>query len=93
MALTKSRIFYAYNLARGSKKFDTARLRRALGICLSRDRDIRLSRYATRIDTCMCPDNYRGQVICKHRIALMILFRAEHPLPPDWKEIKRLVNG
>lgn len=89
MTLTKKNIMYAYNLARGCRQFDKARLNRAFGILMSKDRDARLAKYATSMKSCFCGDSYRGTTICKHRIAMMIIFRAEHPLAPDWKEHRR----
>lgn len=68
----------AYNKAMASARrgfLDPARVRRALGIIMSNDGRQRLEGYQTTIRSCDCPD-IRPNIICKHRIAVMIQFRA-----------------
>ena len=79
---TKSAIFTTYNKARKAArqgKIDGKRLNRALGILLSKSYP---HQYNTTIRTCDCPDSRRHpQIVCKHRLAKMVLYRINEAAP------------
>lgn len=84
MPLTRAAIFHAYNLARhaarSNKRIEMKRLNRALGLLLSGKWEEKVQEYHTEPGKCYCMDSYREGVWCKHRLALMLKYRAEHPL-------------
>ena len=75
--MTKSQLFTQYNRARAAAyagKLDLARVNRALGLVQAKE----ARPYHTSIRICDCPDQVRHpDMICKHRIAKMLEYRAE----------------
>jgi len=84
--VTRSNLMRAFNLARHARCFEPRRLNRAWGI-VQRNSTILLADgrldstgsdwHLTTIAKCDCEDNRRGGHVCKHRIAKMLVVKAQ----------------
>lgn len=69
--MDRSAIFKMYNLLKKHEAVTKDRLDKALAMVLKGGKE---SKYFTNLTSCTCPDQtYRGNIICKHRLAYMML--------------------
>lgn len=71
----RQEVFRQYNRAR--RKTDSGRANRALGLLMTPDRfKAKIQEYGTNYNGCNCPDSQHRGMLCKHRIAFIINWRA-----------------
>ena len=66
-------------------KLEKGRFNRAFGLLQKNDFIEVVNKYNTTLSSCDCPDSRARKTICKHRIAMMVLYRY------DYKEYESLV--
>ena len=68
-------VFRQYNRARHTT--ESGRCNRALGLLMSKDKFCaKIKEYNTTYYGCICPDAVNRNMLCKHRIAFVINWRA-----------------
>ncbi len=73
MSATMSAYNAAKAWARRSGLTDEGRVNRALGILKKKDALERaIVKYGATVDECLCPSNQHSDLICKHRVAVMM---------------------
>lgn len=68
-------IFAVYNRLKSHEAVTRDRLNKALAIALKNKKE---DKYFTNLTSCTCPDQtHRGNIICKHRLAWMMMHPVE----------------
>ena len=72
---------HARTWARRSGLTDEGRVNRALGILKkSGELERAVVKYGATVDECLCPSNEHSDLICKHRVAVMMYIRHQRIL-------------